>query len=252
MQLRSYSTLANSNGAGRGDSARPVAGVDRRLSPRCNGRWLTACEVDQFNLFYQLNQSLTVYWTDTFYMPASDGGWASASHAVRLIPRNRRTHCKQPAPPPTACEDTDCLYERRGEATRRIPPRMRTHGEQQPSEQGDTPHGEPLTAPPLGSHESIRQYVNQKLCELENLEPDHFPLSERTLERAGSPCGVMFVLHGPRQLQVSAVWEIDRNQIWFYNAIGERCHQTQLCKPVAVESSADRYPASEVALATAG
>lgn len=129
---------------------------------------------------------------------------------------------------------------------------MRTHGEQQPSEQGDTPHGEPLTAPSLSSHESIRQYVNQKLCELENLEPDHFPLSERTLERAGSPCGVMFVLHGPRQLQVSAVWEIDRNQIWFYNAIGERCHQTQLCKPVAVESSADRYSASEVALATAG
>lgn len=78
------------------------------------------------------------------------------------------------------------------------------------------------------SYESVRQYIHRVLCRLENLELDHFPLTERTLERAGRPCGVLFVLHGPRQLQVSAVWENERNVIWFYNSVGQRCQKTQL------------------------
>lgn len=139
---------------------------------------------------------------------------------------------------------------------------MRTDGKQHPSEQGDNDQQGQLAPPPAGqtpntqslnSYESVRQYVNRTLCDLENLEPHHFPLSERTLQRAGSPCGVMFVLHGPRQLQVSAVWEIDRNVIWFYNAIGQRCQQKQLEQPVAVECAIDHHNRPhELALATAG
>ncbi len=90
----------------------------------------------------------------------------------------------------------------------------------------------------LDSHDSVRHYVNGVLCQIENLELNHFPLAERTLDRAGNPCGVLFVLHGPRQLQVSAVWEIDRNVIWFYNSTGERCQKTQLRQPVAIRPSA--------------
>ncbi len=90
----------------------------------------------------------------------------------------------------------------------------------------------------LETHDSVRHHVNHALCELENLEPDHFPLTERTLQQAGCPCGVLFVLHGPRQLQVSAVWEVERNVIWFYDSKGERCLKTQLRKPVAIGSLA--------------
>ncbi len=80
----------------------------------------------------------------------------------------------------------------------------------------------------LEDHNQVRQHVSQVLCELEDLEPNHFPLSERTLERAGAACGVLFVLHGPRQLRVTAIWEMERNVIWFYNSVGERCQKTQL------------------------
>jgi hypothetical protein len=88
----------------------------------------------------------------------------------------------------------------------------------------------------LEDQESVRTHVNQVLCELEDLEPNHFPLSERTLERAGAACAVMFVLHGPRQLQVSAVWELERGVIWFYNAVGQRCAKTQLVGEVAIDA----------------
>lgn len=80
----------------------------------------------------------------------------------------------------------------------------------------------------LADHYQVRHHVNQVLCELEDLEPNHFPLSERKLEQGGRACGVLFVLHGPRQLQVSAIWELDRGVIWFYNAVGKRCQKTQL------------------------
>lgn len=75
---------------------------------------------------------------------------------------------------------------------------------------------------------AVRNFVHHVLCELENLEPNHFPMSQRTLQRAGRPCGVLFVLHGPRQLQVSAVWETDRNVLWLYNAVGKRCQRISL------------------------
>lgn len=87
----------------------------------------------------------------------------------------------------------------------------------------------------LEDHQAVRNHVNQVLCELEDLEPDHFPLSERTLECAGVACAVMFVLHGPRQLQVSAVWELEGNLIWFYNSVGQRCQKTQLAGDVTCE-----------------
>ena len=93
----------------------------------------------------------------------------------------------------------------------------------------------------LEDPQAVRTHVNEVLCELEDLEPDHFPLSERTLERNGQACAAMFVLHGPRQLQVTAVWEWERGVIWFYNAIGERCAKTQLqstASPTAAAATA--------------
>lgn len=92
----------------------------------------------------------------------------------------------------------------------------------------------------LETHTQVRDHVNQVLCELEDLEPNHFPLSERILERAGCPCGMLFVLHGPRQLQVSAIWEWERNAVWFYNAVGQRCQKTQLQEGLTRPSAATK------------
>ena len=56
---------------------------------------------------------------------------------------------------------------------------------------------------------SIRRYVNETLCRQDQLETNHFPLSERILVRGGAPCGVFFCLHGPRSLCLTAIWETD-------------------------------------------
>ena len=51
----------------------------------------------------------------------------------------------------------------------------------------------------------LRDYVNQILCEHNQLETDAFPLTERILVRAGKPCGMYFCLHGPRAVKFSAI-----------------------------------------------
>ena len=79
--------------------------------------------------------------------------------------------------------------------------------------------------------QAIRRYVNETLCSKDQLETDHFPLSERVLVRGGAPCGVLFCLHGPRSLCLTAVWETDSNTILFYGSRGERFRKTQLTTP---------------------
>jgi hypothetical protein len=78
---------------------------------------------------------------------------------------------------------------------------------------------------------AIRRFVNETLCEKDQLEANLFPLSERVLRRSGAPCGVLFCLHGPRSLCLTAVWETDGNTILFYGSRGERFRKTQLIAP---------------------
>jgi hypothetical protein len=75
---------------------------------------------------------------------------------------------------------------------------------------------------------AIRCYVNATLSARDNLQVGSFPLTERVLVRGGRPCGMYFCLHGPRALQLAAIWETDSNAILFYSARGERFHKTQL------------------------
>jgi hypothetical protein len=81
---------------------------------------------------------------------------------------------------------------------------------------------------------AIRIYVNETLCEKDQLETNFFPLSERLLVRRGAPCGVYFCLHGPRALCLTAIWETDSNTILFYSSRGERFRKTQLVGPPAL------------------
>lgn len=76
--------------------------------------------------------------------------------------------------------------------------------------------------------EELRRFVAETLGKMESLKSEHFPLTEDVLYRSGSPCGVYFCLHGPRQVRLSAVWETDTNRILFYGSCGRRVLRTQL------------------------
>ncbi len=53
-------------------------------------------------------------------------------------------------------------------------------------------------------------------------------MTERILVRGGRPCGILFCLHGPRAVKLTAIWETDRNSVLFYSATGERMQRSQL------------------------
>jgi len=79
---------------------------------------------------------------------------------------------------------------------------------------------------------ALRQYVHETLCEQENLVPEQFQLQEVPLTRLGERCGLQFLLRGPRNVRLGAVWASDRNQLFFYDARGERFRKEQLPVPV--------------------
>lgn len=83
--------------------------------------------------------------------------------------------------------------------------------------------------------DELRKYVNDILCQHNQLEPGAFPLTERILLRADRPCGIYFCLHGPRAVKFSAIWETERNTILFYGATGERFHKIQLVEAPRLE-----------------
>jgi hypothetical protein len=86
--------------------------------------------------------------------------------------------------------------------------------------------------------DDLRFYVKNILCLENQLEIDAFPLTERTLIRSNRPCGVMFCLHGPRAVKLSAIWETERNTVLFYDQTGERFRKVQLAEAPSLVSSA--------------
>jgi len=74
----------------------------------------------------------------------------------------------------------------------------------------------------------LRRYVHVILCEVEQLVPEAFPMTERILVRGERACGLHFCLHGPRAAKFTAIWETEKNTILFYSAKGERFRKVQL------------------------
>ena len=74
----------------------------------------------------------------------------------------------------------------------------------------------------------IREFVNETICDHEQLEIGAFHMTERILTRGGTPCGIYFCVHGPRQVKFTAIWETDGNTILFYGASGERFYRAKL------------------------
>jgi len=76
--------------------------------------------------------------------------------------------------------------------------------------------------------EEIRQFITKTLSNIELLKPDSYQVSEKLLTRSGQPCGMLFCLHGPRAVRLTAIWETDANTILFYGSRGERVGRTRL------------------------
>ncbi len=90
----------------------------------------------------------------------------------------------------------------------------------------------------LETLEDLRDYVNETICEHEHLEVGAFEMTERILVRSGTPCGVFFCIHGPRQVKFTAIWETDNNTIIFYGSTGERILRTRLTDSPALRAAA--------------
>jgi hypothetical protein len=89
-------------------------------------------------------------------------------------------------------------------------------------------HGDAIS---LHDVEELRRYVQETICNQNELEVNYFQITERTLTRRGRPCGIFFCLHGPRSTKFTAIWETDRNTILFYGSAGQR----QLKAQVSIE-----------------
>jgi hypothetical protein len=81
---------------------------------------------------------------------------------------------------------------------------------------------------PIANLKDLRDYVQRQLCDQNELEVGAFQLTERVLEKRGSPCGIFFCLHGPRSVKLTAIWETTSNTIFFYGSTGERVQRIQL------------------------
>lgn len=80
-----------------------------------------------------------------------------------------------------------------------------------------------LTTPSeIKTLDELRDYIHVALCRKENLLEHHFPMTELELKRSGSRCGYQYILHGPRSVKLSAVWDQASNEILLYDVVGRR------------------------------
>jgi hypothetical protein len=89
------------------------------------------------------------------------------------------------------------------------------------------------------SLEELRQYIADTLCSLELLKSDQFELSQQVLRRGSKLCGIYFCLQGPRALRLSAIWDIDQDNVFFYGSCGRRVHRSKLLQVLPIEPSVD-------------
>ena len=73
-----------------------------------------------------------------------------------------------------------------------------------------------------GSFEAVREFIRGELCEKNQLERDAFEMSERVLIRRGQHCGFYFCIYGPRSVRLTAVWDLVKGSIFFYDSLGRR------------------------------
>jgi len=95
----------------------------------------------------------------------------------------------------------------------------------------------------ISSFHDLKLFVYNTLCRDHELLVNAFPTSEMLLKRGSGkdcPCGVLFCLHGPRAVKISAIWERKKNRVLFYGPTGKRYLQVDLQDMT--------YPEMEIAL----
>lgn len=80
----------------------------------------------------------------------------------------------------------------------------------------------------LSNLPQLRQFVSHTLCHQNDIEEGIFQVTERVLTKCGEICGILFCLHGPRSVKLTAVWETINNSILFYGSSGEKFQKTVL------------------------
>lgn len=80
----------------------------------------------------------------------------------------------------------------------------------------------------IRTFEDLRNYIYETICDHFHLQPAAFSLTQRILTRGDRVCGVFFCVHGPRAVKFSAIWELEGNQILFYDPAGIRFLRVQL------------------------
>ncbi|MDR1960505.1 MAG: hypothetical protein LBQ54_15955 [Planctomycetaceae bacterium] len=89
----------------------------------------------------------------------------------------------------------------------------------------------------IRSFSDLRFFVYKTLCEHHELLANAFPTTETLLKRGGrDTCGVMFCLHGPRAVKMTAIWEKDNNRVLFYGPTGKRYQQVELQPIIATNN----------------
>jgi len=86
--------------------------------------------------------------------------------------------------------------------------------------------------------DDLRQFIQQTLCEKENLLADQFTMTEVRLTRQNEPCGLQFSLRGPRNVRLGAIWAADRNVVYLYDARGTRYAKLRLTDRLALQEQA--------------
>jgi hypothetical protein len=82
--------------------------------------------------------------------------------------------------------------------------------------------------------DELRRFVHQTLCAKENLLVDQFAMTEVRLTNGSGPCGIQFCLRGPRNVCLGAIWAVDRNVVYLYDARGTRYAKLRLKNGLAL------------------
>lgn len=89
----------------------------------------------------------------------------------------------------------------------------------------------------ISTVDELRAYIHRTLCAKENLLADQFNLLETELIRRGRSCGLQFLLKGPRNVRLGAVWAAEHNVVYFYDACGQRYMKSRLRQRIHGETS---------------
>jgi hypothetical protein len=81
----------------------------------------------------------------------------------------------------------------------------------------------------------LKKFVSRTLCQLNDFEEGIFQVTEKILIRCGEKCGILFCLHGPRSVRLTAIWETVTNTVIFYGSTGEKIHRTEVDYDPATE-----------------